>query len=324
MGRKSSDLTGRTFGLLKVIRYDNDKWICKCNCGSVYELSLSARYLMNGKYHHCGCLSKIREPAISLIELEDLYINKKLSIIEISSNTGLHSRTIAKYLLEYRLKSKKLDILSKKNLYNLFVVKRYSITRISKEYGISRSKVSTYINKYNLMYERIICISKIKPRKTTGRKPSILIGRRYGKLTVESYISNGRNVLCRCDCGKSIEVDVGSLYSYKVSSCGCTYMSIALLRIEEYLTKKGIKYTTSIDNGEDLIFDFALFNDDIPVALIQYVGNSIVNSISTNIYCKKNRIELVKVKYQSKGKIYEILGEVISHLIPAQNDQLQP
>lgn len=52
-----------------------------------------------------------------------------------------------------------------------------------------------------------------------------LIGKRYGKLVVESLMpsdgSGHRRWICRCDCGKIHTATTGNLNSGHVTSCGC-------------------------------------------------------------------------------------------------------
>lgn len=50
---------------------------------------------------------------------------------------------------------------------------------------------------------------------------SCYIGKRYGKLTVESYDKNSGKYLCRCDCGTKTLISVSNLKSAK--SCGCAH-----------------------------------------------------------------------------------------------------
>ena len=53
------DLTGQTFGRLKVLRRDETapgnriKWICQCKCGNTVSVLSSS--LRNGKTKSCGC-----------------------------------------------------------------------------------------------------------------------------------------------------------------------------------------------------------------------------------------------------------------------------
>lgn len=57
-----------------------------------------------------------------------------------------------------------------------------------------------------------------------------LTGRRFGRLTVVALagISKGRNAiwLCRCDCGKEVEVQSRNLKSGRSKSCGCLKLDL--------------------------------------------------------------------------------------------------
>lgn len=56
------DLTGKKFGRLTVIKYDNNspfgktKWLCQCICGNKH--TAYASNLVRGKTKSCGCLSR--------------------------------------------------------------------------------------------------------------------------------------------------------------------------------------------------------------------------------------------------------------------------
>lgn len=56
-------------------------------------------------------------------------------------------------------------------------------------------------------------------QRTAGPK-TILTGRTFSSLTVESYAGHGR-WLCRCVCGKQVEASGYSLTRGEVTSCGC-------------------------------------------------------------------------------------------------------
>ncbi|MDO5391053.1 MAG: hypothetical protein Q4F24_08220 [Eubacteriales bacterium] len=55
------DITGRTYGRLKVLKKDESKkgkrifWICECQCGTI--VSVRGDFLKNGNTSSCGCLN---------------------------------------------------------------------------------------------------------------------------------------------------------------------------------------------------------------------------------------------------------------------------
>lgn len=58
---KRIDLTGKKFGRLIVLEYaGNMKWLCKCDCGTIKEIS--GEGLRKKNVQSCGCLCKERHP----------------------------------------------------------------------------------------------------------------------------------------------------------------------------------------------------------------------------------------------------------------------
>src|SRR3954462_10898895 len=56
------DLTGRTFGMLTVIKFigiiaRRSMYLCQCSCGKA--TTVKAKYLLNGDTKSCGCLKTI-------------------------------------------------------------------------------------------------------------------------------------------------------------------------------------------------------------------------------------------------------------------------
>ncbi len=49
-----------------------------------------------------------------------------------------------------------------------------------------------------------------------------LTGKKYGKLTPTKYIKEHKKWLCKCDCGKEIEVYATNLKQGHTITCGCT------------------------------------------------------------------------------------------------------
>ena len=64
-GRKIKDLTGQTFGELRVRslakernRRGKPQWVCKCSCGETCVVT--GQYLISGHKKSCGCLNKLK------------------------------------------------------------------------------------------------------------------------------------------------------------------------------------------------------------------------------------------------------------------------
>ena len=73
--RKYEDLSGREFGLLKVIKYDHsDKqgthWLCECKCKN--KVIVRRGHLISGHTQSCGCLNKKINSDRKLTNIYDL------------------------------------------------------------------------------------------------------------------------------------------------------------------------------------------------------------------------------------------------------------
>ena len=75
MSGVSIDLTGKTFGNLKVIhRVKNNhnrqpRWLCECKCGNTYIAE--GRYLKSGKTKSCGCIPRGVKRATAMTSREE-------------------------------------------------------------------------------------------------------------------------------------------------------------------------------------------------------------------------------------------------------------
>lgn len=65
MSRKPTDLIGKQFGRLTVIKRGiklkngkPDSWYCKCACGNEELVDVRTRHLKSGGIKSCGCLRK--------------------------------------------------------------------------------------------------------------------------------------------------------------------------------------------------------------------------------------------------------------------------
>ena len=78
---------------------------------------------------------------------------------------------------------------------------------------------------------------EIMKRKSVHNRLA-LVGERFGRLVVVNHIGTLRRKsrwVCRCDCGKSVTVNGGSLTSGNTSSCGC----LNLEKIKKRATRHG-------------------------------------------------------------------------------------
>lgn len=151
----------------------------------------------------------------------------------------------------------------------------------------------------------------------------------FGKLTViEPYYKsiNGETYhLCQCECGNIVEVRVHNLRQNNTTSCGCL-LSKGEEKINKILSslKMDFKCQYSFNNllGDyrPLRFDFALFENDKIICLIEYNGkqhyicsdefgglkrfNKQQEYDNKKIeYCKNNNIPLIIIPYIDYDKI---------------------
>ncbi len=119
-----------------------------------------------------------------------------------------------------------------------------------------------------------------------GRKIEDLVGQKFNKLTVIQKIENKKQAghtlwLCKCDCGKEVEVAGIHLKSGHTASCGCISSSLGEEHIEQFLIQNQIKYIKDKPYFKDLIlpsgyigrYDFILLDrQDKPYTIIEFDG----------------------------------------------------
>lgn len=169
-----------------------------------------------------------------------------------------------------------------------------------------------------------------------------LSGERFGALVALStteVANDGQRIWeCQCDCGAVIKVRAGALRSGKTTSCGCQ-TSKGNLKIRHILEKanRNFQQEYSFDNlyrttsQHPLRFDFAIFENEQLLALIEYNGrqhyepiaffggvdNFVIqqeNDTRKRQYCIDNNIKLFIIKYDEniEERMEEILNELYS------------
>ena len=109
-----------------------------------------------------------------------------------------------------------------------------------------------------------------------------LSNKKFGKLTAIEYagksnISGNAIWKCQCECGNICEVDSNNLSSSHTYSCGCIKYSIGIQNILSILQENNILYQMEYAipgeyNGYPYRFDFALFENEKPIRLIEFDG----------------------------------------------------
>ena len=159
-----------------------------------------------------------------------------------------------------------------------------------------------------------------------------LTRKKFGYLTA-LYLEKERNYEnraiwhCICDCGKEISVVGRYLIEGKVKSCGCMKESLGEYKIRNILELINIDYKVQYKIEDcrkirPLFFDFAIFQDNKLICLIEYQGDIHFKSTGgwnteeelsnrqerdkiKRQYCEKNNIKLIEIRYTEYNKIDE-------------------
>ncbi len=191
------DLTGKHFGNLTVIEYNDKtrKWICKCKCGNTTEVL--GYNLKLGNTKSCGCLKNSkgikRHKTVNVMgeQIGQLYVT---DVNKVSGNATVKCLQCKRTL--------KMPI---QDLIDLKKTRKKSITC-----GLDGCEY-------------------ISPRK---KNVDIKDGTKFGKLTVLKRLDNKivktkktetsiPMYLCKCECGNDVEVQGRYLLDGRTKSCGC-------------------------------------------------------------------------------------------------------
>ena len=153
-----------------------------------------------------------------------------------------------------------------------------------------------------------------------------MIGRRFGKLTVQSkHLNSGKHGSlwnCLCDCGNQYIATTNHLITGNTQSCGCLQgQSLGELQIKTLLEQNNIKYKSEYTFSElpNRRYDFALLNDNNEVIqLIEFDGEQHYQEIpffktslqeqknideEKNIFAKNKNIKLVRIPYYKRNNL---------------------
>lgn len=187
-GKRFIDLTGKTFGDLKVLSLvgktdDNKRYIykCECKCGKI--INVRGDYLSSGKKKNCGC-----------------------------NNTRVVDKTGRRY--GRLLVKKKLD--TYKNGHPYFECLCDCGNKIIVNSDCLRKKGGT---------KSCGCLNIENIKKLGVSRFQDLTGQKFGRLYVESIHSHPDKGIylwnCKCDCGNNTIVPSNSLKNGNTKSCGC-------------------------------------------------------------------------------------------------------
>ncbi len=149
-------------------------------------------------------------------------------------------------------------------------------------------------------------------------------GKRYGKLTVISFDKIKDNIaywICKCDCGNYTTVSGKDLRSGNTRSCGCI-KSFREIEIQQLLQNNHISFQkeysfSDLNNIDPLRFDFAIFNKNILIGLIEYNGEQHYLNKPMGWYTQER---LSEIQYRDRLKIKYCYNNQIPLLILNKNN----
>lgn len=291
---KLIDLTGQKFGELTVLKRDNNKqaceayWICQCSCGKI--ISTRGSVLRKGLSTSCGCQK------------------------------------------DYLTKEKLSKDLTGQKFGELTVIK------LDKD---NQKKGAYWICQCSCGNIKSISASSLKDGKTKscGCKTNVFIsqslsneikeGQIFGKWKViKKDIDNtgkGARYICQCDCGVIKSVKAQSLLNGSSLSCGCLssageWKITQILKQLKYQVKTQYIFKDLYGDSYPLRFDFAIFNNDNLLCLIEYQGEQHYHykeffeehlsfkkrqeyNNKKRQYCKEKNIKLIEIPYWEYEKI---------------------
>lgn len=189
----------------------------------------------------------------------------------------------------------------------------------------------------------------IKMQKMANANSINEIGNKYGKLIVLSKAETPNNKYgcywrCQCDCGNVAIVKGDYLRNGDTKSCGCLNSKNESI-ISQLLIQHNINFKTqyyfndlySIAKKDKLYFDFAVFNNSQLLYLIEYDGiqhfskdhewgnngfeKTRINDLHKNRYCFNNCIPLIRIPYDCKYSINDLLLETTEFLLTQKNEK---
>lgn len=217
-----TDLTGKQFGHLKVLNYNEEtkKWICQCDCGKITEVMSYNLRLGNTK--SCGHLKngkgvkRHREINIMNEQIGQLLVTDVNQITGLATCKCLECKRIVQFPISKVVEMKK----SRK--------KSITCGLDGCVYKRNERKKGTTIRK-NTRFGELVVLERL-PNKVIKSKNSI--------SSIPMY-------LCLCSCGKKIEVQGRYLIDGRTKSCGC-------LKKKNFIEKKEHGSLTATAQGKKL------------------------------------------------------------------------
>lgn len=213
-----NDLTGKTFNEWTAIKYvGKSEYLCRCSCGK--EQIVRAYSLITGRSKSCGHTPDVRIKDLTGQKFGEWtaleYRGKGRWLCRCSCGT---ERVIRSYDLRQGLTHCKNPIHSRVYQDGDLTGKRFGEWTVLKyKHG------SNWLCRCSCGKEALVTTHNLlhgKSKSCGHTKIIDLTGKVFTDLTALKYLGNGK-WLCRCSCGKEIEVYGSNLRDGKTTSCGC-------------------------------------------------------------------------------------------------------
>lgn len=282
-------------------------WKCQCDCGNIVELSSNAIRLQLKRNNSCSCGCIMKEKA-QIRMTKFIPIGTKFPHFTIIDGPFYVKRHVTEYevLFDNGDKSR-----------------------------LTAASIRSNPNQYKANHRTPE--GELKIFKNQKQCPSQ--GKKYGKLLVidDGLIYNNKLYFtCKCDCGKIDIFSSSYLLHSELPSCGCGSNSKGEQLIKDFLQENHYvfqqEYTfNDLADKRLLRFDFALFNNNQLLGLIEYNGRQHYQC-NTNTgwddqenfillqkhdqmkkeYCQNNNIPLLIIPYTIDDKeVKELINSFI-------------
>jgi len=210
-------------------------------------------------------------------QLKDLYLNKRLSLLEIGRRLGYASRTIDIRAKECKIKLRNPGRpgpkINNEKLESLYIRKRLSSRKIAKIYNCAYSTIDTKIKKLGLP-TRTLASAHITTKRANFlgdlKEKAYLLGFRIGDLRVRKMYKNSETILVDCGSTKPEQIKLierlfkkyGRVWISKPGSSGKTQIECGVNNSFSFLLRRYKKFPKSLlKNKEVFLYLLAGFID---------------------------------------------------------------
>ena len=280
---REEDLTNKQFNNWLVLGYKgNQCWLCECQCENHTKKIISAYGLENGLSKSCGRTKEERETMPN-------YVGNTYKDITIIKSVGR-----GRYLGRCKCGAEKLisgcDIKRgkaitcnhfKQDEYNSYIGKKFGELEVVKVTGAKATCKCSCGNTVEYYISGLLTGSIKSCGCIRDRKSQLLVGKKFGYLTIEKYLGHGI-YQCKCVCGKIVNWRTGNITQDKAHSCGCMESYVMRTKKDALYNRKRtdiqLGYVESKENLEKIILE----NTNTPIDLkdlAEILGTSVYSTI---------------------------------------------